>query len=177
MAGVARDGLPGRRQARVNWSRRGTVLQLRVLPQRYGCAKVAIDSLQRPFALPLIAHAISALLAAFFALGAVAGPLPPQARGEINALLRSLESSGCEFHRNGEWHPGAKATSHLATKLKYLEDHGLVASAEQFIERAASSSSTSGKPYLVRCGGGAAVTSAAWLTEQLKAVRASSAGR
>jgi hypothetical protein len=125
----------------------------------------------------LTAQAIPALLAALFAVAAAAGPLSPQARGEIDALLRNLESSGCEFHRNGEWHPGAKATSHLTTKLKFLEDRGLVASAEQFIERAASSSSTSGKPYLVRCGGGAAVTSAAWLTEQLKAVRASRAGR
>jgi len=85
--------------------------------------------------------------------------------------MSRLEVSGCEFNRNGSWYTGAEAKSHLLGKLKYLEDRGAVQTAEQFIELAASSSSMSGQPYLVRCGGGAPVKSGTWLLSQLQAMR------
>jgi hypothetical protein len=53
----------------------------------------------------------------------------------------------------------------------------MVQSAEQFIERAASSSSTTGQPYLVQCGSGAPVQSGTWLLSQLQAMRASGQAR
>jgi hypothetical protein len=53
----------------------------------------------------------------------------------------------------------------------------MVQSAEQFIERAASSSSTTGQPYLVQCGGGAPVQSGTWLRSQLQAMSASGRAR
>jgi hypothetical protein len=102
----------------------------------------------------------------------VAAPLPPAARAEIDGLLSRLESSACEFGRNGSWYPATEAKSHLLRKLGYLEDKGLVQTAEQFIERAASSSSVTGEPYLVRCGSDAPVQSGSWLRAQLKAMRA-----
>jgi hypothetical protein len=89
--------------------------------------------------------------------------------------MSRLEASGCEFNRNGTWHTAAEAKSHLLGKLKYLEDRSAVQSTEQFIELAASSSSTTGRPYLVKCGNGAAVRSATWLLSQLQVIR--SAGR
>ena len=101
---------------------------------------------------------------------ALADPAPPAARAEIDALLARLEA--CEFNRNGAWHTAAAARSHLLMKLKYLEDRNAVQTAEQFISLAASASSVSGKPYLVRCGAMAPVESKAWLTVELKAVRA-----
>jgi hypothetical protein len=101
----------------------------------------------------------------------VAAPLPPAARAEIDGLLSRLESSACEFSRNGSWYPATEAKSHLLRKLGYLEDKGLVQTAEQFIERAASSSSITGQPYLVRCGSDAPVQSGSWLRAQLKAMR------
>jgi Family of unknown function (DUF5329) len=119
------------------------------------------------------------LLLAFTSL-ATAAPLPPAARAEVDALLTRLQTSGCEFNRNGSWHAGAAARGHLLKKLDYLEGKGLVKTAEQFIERGASGSSMSGKPYLVRCAGQAPVESAKWLAaelQQLRAVRAASSPR
>ena len=85
--------------------------------------------------------------------------------------MSRLEASNCEFNRNGTWYPAAEAKSHLLRKLKYLEDRGLVQSTEQFIERAASTSSTTGQPYLVKCGNRAPVQSGTWLLSQLQAMR------
>lgn len=118
------------------------------------------------------ARLVALLLAAHCAL-AWAAPSP--ARAEIEALLARLQSSGCSFNRNGSWHDAAEARDHLLRKLAYLEDRNLVQTTEQFIERAASASSMSGRPYLVKCGGAAPVESRAWLGAQLQALRAGSA--
>jgi Family of unknown function (DUF5329) len=111
------------------------------------------------------------LLTCVFVAAGTAAPLSPAARTEIDGLMSRLEASGCEFNRNGTWHAAAEAKSHLLRKLKYLEDKDLVQSTEQFIELAASNSSTTGQPYLVRCANGATVRSSTWLLTQLKAMR------
>lgn len=108
-------------------------------------------------------------------LAATAAPLPPAARAEVDALLARLQSSGCEFNRNGSWYSGTEAKGHLLKKLDYLEGKDMVKTAEQFIARGASGSSMSGKPYLVRCAGQAPVESAQWLTAELQALRATRA--
>ena len=111
---------------------------------------------------------------------APAAPLPTPARAEVDVLLTRLQSSGCEFNRNGSWYAGAEARAHLLKKLEALEGKDLVKTAEQFIARGASSSSMSGKPYLVRCAGKAPVESAKWLAaelQQLRAARAASSPR
>lgn len=113
--------------------------------------------------------ALSACAAAF------AAPTPAPIRAEIDALLSMLQSSGCEFNRNGTWHSGADAKDHLMRKLDYIEGKTTLKSTEQFIELAAAKSSFSGKPYQVRCGAEAAVESQQWLNEQLLVIRASGA--
>jgi hypothetical protein len=123
---------------------------------------------------------LAVLVPLLLPLCAVAAPLPPAARAEVDALLVRLQSSGCEFNRNGSWHSSTAARVHLAKKLNYLEGKGLVATAEQFIELGASASSMSGKPYLVRCASKAPVESTRWLTaelQQLRAARAASSPR
>lgn len=110
------------------------------------------------------------LLAACCSLAAAA-PTPAPVRAEIDALLAKLESSGCQFNRNGSWHGGAEAKSHLLRKLEYIERRATVQNTEQFIELAAAASSTSKKPYLVRCGSQEAVPSRDWLTRELGAIR------
>jgi len=112
------------------------------------------------------------LFGCVFAAMAAAAQLSPAARSEIEALLTRLETSGCEFNRNGSWYSGAEARPHLLRKLKYLEDRGALQTAELFIELAASTSSMSGQAYLVRCGNPVPVTSATWLLSQLQAMRA-----
>jgi hypothetical protein len=100
-----------------------------------------------------------------------AAPLPVAAKAEVVALLSRLEASGCQFKRNGNWYTGAEARAHLARKLDYFEGKGTVQTAEQFIEQAASTSSSTGQPYEVRCSGGPAVPSKVWLSDRLRAAR------
>lgn len=93
------------------------------------------------------------------------------AKQEIEHLIAHLASSGCEFNRNGSWYSAARAVSHLKRKYQYLAERSLAPTAEAFIERAASESSASGKPYLVRCSGQAEVKSSAWFSAALAKFR------
>lgn len=101
-----------------------------------------------------------------------AASLPPVARDEIEGLLSRLAASGCQFKRNGSWHTAVEARAHLLRKLDYLEHRGAVANAEQFIERAATKSSMSGKLYQVQCNNQAPVPSSQWLHTELRELRA-----
>lgn len=111
---------------------------------------------------------------ALSALAAVttASPLPPAARAEVNALMTRMQTVGCDFNRNGSWYSGADATGHLLKKLDYFEGKDEVHSAEQFIERAATGSMMSGKPYLVRCTGKPTLEMRPWLLGELSGIRA-----
>lgn len=113
-----------------------------------------------------------ALLIVLFALPAVSAEPDAVARTEIAHLLKYLESSGCQFQRNGSWFASARAADHLNQKYEYLLKKGLVTSAETFIERAATQSSQSGKPYSVKCDDTSAVASADWLRDELQRFRA-----
>jgi hypothetical protein len=113
------------------------------------------------------------LLAWICAAASSAAPLSPAPRAEIDGLMARLSASACAFNRNGSWYTAAEAAPHLLRKLQYLEERGLVESAEQFIDRAASSSSVSGRAYQVRCGDGAPVESGVWFRAQLQAIRSS----
>jgi len=84
-----------------------------------------------------------------------------------------LEVSGCQFNRNGAWYSAPEAKGHLLRKLEYIEGRSTIKSTEQFIELAASKSSSSGKAYQVKCGGESPVESKRWLTQQLVAMRGS----
>ena len=110
------------------------------------------------------------------ASAALAATTPPAVRAEIDTLLGRMVASACEFNRNGSWYPATEARTHLLKKLDYIESRGTLASAEQFIELAASASSFSGKPYLVKCGTAAPVESRVWLTGELKSLRAGKPG-
>lgn len=117
-------------------------------------------------------HLLAASMLAAFWTAASAAPTAAPVRAEIDTLLNKLQSSGCQFNRNGSWYSGAEAKSHLLRKLEYFEDKGTVKNTEQFIELAATKSSSSGKPYQVKCGAAAAASSNLWLTTELNAIRA-----
>jgi hypothetical protein len=104
-----------------------------------------------------------------------AAPTAAPVRAEIDVLLGKLQTGSCQFNRNGSWYSGAEAKDHLLRKLAYFEDKGKVQNTEQFIELAASKSSSSGKPYQVKCGNEPAMDSQQWLTQQLTAIRADKA--
>lgn len=113
---------------------------------------------------------LALVLALAAAASAQAAP-SAQAERETEQLIQALARSGCQFERNGSWYDAAQAQAHLRKKLAYLRKRGLADSAELFIERAASQSSLSGKPYHVRCGGDAARPAAAWLRARLVQLR------
>ena len=114
---------------------------------------------------------VGCMLLAFGAAYAYAAAPTPAARAEIEQLFAYLGKSGCEFFRNGDWHSAADARLHLKRKYDGLVQAGQIATAEDFIARGASMSSASGKPYLVRCSGGASEPSARWLTDELQRIR------
>jgi hypothetical protein len=118
-------------------------------------------------------HVMLAVLAASISTAAGAAPAAAPVRAEIDALLGKLQASGCQFNRNGSWYSGTEARSHLLRKLEYFEDKGNVQNTEQFIELAASKSSSSGKPYQVKCGSEGAIDSKLWLTRELATLRKS----
>lgn len=96
---------------------------------------------------------------------------PTSVQIEVNFLLGYLEGSRCEFYRNGTWHDSKAAQAHLRDKYKYLAAKNLLNTTEDFIAQAATESSFSGKPYGVRCNGGATVTSKQWLSDELARFR------
>jgi len=66
---------------------------------------------------------------------------------------------------------GAEARDHLRRKQEWARKRRLAGTAEEFIERAASRSSLSGKPYRVRCPGQPEVDSGRWFRELLRRIR------
>ena len=105
------------------------------------------------------------------AASAIAAEPSAAAKTEVSTLLTRLAASGCTFQRNGSWYSAAEARAHLEKKYQYLLDKQRLASADDFVALAATRSSISGKPYLVKCGA-QEQPSAVWMGEQLKALRA-----
>ena len=97
--------------------------------------------------------------------------VPPAARAEIVELLRRVGASGCLFRRNGVDYDAARGEKHLHGKFDALARIDSIASAEDFIERAATRSSLSGLAYEVRCAGAPALPSRLWLLDQLAQMR------
>ena len=87
---------------------------------------------------------------------------------EIRALIQAVAESDCEFNRNGSLHSAEAAAEHL--ELKYARGKRYADSAEAFIERLASKSSWSGKPYQMICDGQTQPTGD-WLTATLEDIR------
>jgi len=89
---------------------------------------------------------------------------------EVNFLLGYVDGSGCRFYRNGTWYDSKEAQDHLRDKYNYLSGSS-INTAEDFIEKAATKSSFSGKPYGVKCNDGVSLTSNKWLRDELARFR------
>ena len=112
-----------------------------------------------------------ALLGVLLFSGAFAADPPPVVQSEVTHLFDYIENSGCQFYRNGSWHDARQARSHLELKYRYLCKKGQVSCTEDVIEKAASVSSMSGKPYQIKCGDTAPVLTRDWLNAELKRFR------
>lgn len=109
------------------------------------------------------------MLIAFSLLGGIA-VADDNADAEVQYLLTTVGKSGCIFVRNDKEYTSVEAQDHLA--MKYRRGKRYVNAAEDFINRLASESSWSGKPYTVTCPSKPSQTSRQWLTDMLMQHRA-----
>lgn len=92
-------------------------------------------------------------------------------------MLGFIERSRCQFYRNGSWHASKQAQEHLRDKYTILAAKDQINTNEGFIEKVATTSSLTGKAYLVRCSDGIDLSASQWLREELHRHRASAAPR
>ena len=83
----------------------------------------------------------------------------------IEYLLTAIGESGCTFIRNGRAYSSEDAERHL--RMKYRRGKRWATDPDKFIERLASKSSMSGKPYLMRCDPGGEQRTSDWLRAKL----------
>lgn len=92
------------------------------------------------------------------------------AEQEIYALISAIETSGCQFIRNGESHTAVEAAEHL--RLKYRKGKSYAPTAEAFIENLASQSSMTKTAYYLITPQGEKIPSGDWLRQRLIQLRA-----
>lgn len=88
---------------------------------------------------------------------------------EIERLIDLVGTDGCSFVRNGQRLRGKHARAHLRSKVE--RNARLVTSAESFIEKIASRSATTGRPYLIRCRGREEQPAGDWFAVKLDELR------
>ena len=88
---------------------------------------------------------------------------------EIQFLIDSVGQDGCRFVRNDRRWSNRSARSHLQSKWEL--NVRLVASAEDFIEKIASYSVTSGESYRIRCRGESEQPASIWFHSLLSRYR------
>lgn len=93
-----------------------------------------------------------------------------QAIRQIDHLIAFIEASPCAFIRNGTEYDGPAAADHIRAKYRYYRDR--IRSAEDFIDRTATRSELSGRPYQVHCPGAPVLPAADWLRLELLNYRA-----
>ena len=86
---------------------------------------------------------------------------------EIEHLLNFVAASRCEFFRNGMWYTPERAKAHLHSKYQMLAATTHKLTTEDFIDKAATTSSLSGRVYQVRCVDGVAIPCGPWLHTEL----------
>ncbi len=114
------------------------------------------------------------LLATAVLLGPMASRLAraapsPVEQARIDKLIRHVElQKGMVFIRNGSEYTCEQAAQFLRGKMESMGKE--VATAREFIERIATRSSMSGKPYQIRLADGTLLPAAHYLTDQLKRI-------
>ena len=113
----------------------------------------------------LMSHSkvIAFIVATFFCFGAISENQPTE-RDKIEAALQRIGNSDLVFVRNGSEHTGKAAAEHLRSKLKQAGES--VKTFDDFVDKVATKSSLSGKPYLVKFKDGRSQELAAWLREK-----------
>jgi uncharacterized protein DUF5329 len=109
------------------------------------------------------------VLIAFFlsVAAATADDKPASEREKIEALIKHVEDlADAKFVRNDSPYDAKTAAKFLRRKWDAKKSE--IKTAQDFIDKAASISSTSGKPYLIRFKDGTETKAGEYLTAQLK---------
>ena len=105
-------------------------------------------------------------VASLSAVGAFAAP-PPHEQSRIEKLIHFIETrKDMTFIRNGTEYTCTDAAKFLRGKMESMG--GEVTNARDFIERIASKSSMSGKPYQVKFADGKLMMASQFLSDELK---------
>ena len=112
---------------------------------------------------------ITLSLVALFAWAPAPQAMSAEPATEIEYLLGAIGQSGCIFTRNGKDHSATEAEDHL--RMKYNRTKSRIKTAEAFIDRLASESSWTGKPYTMQCANGETEPSQQWLYRELEQYR------
>ena len=109
------------------------------------------------------------IVVAMIALPGHAGEKPITDREKIEALISRIERlDGAVFIRNGKEHSARTAAKFLREKWQSKEAE--VETATDFIQKVASVSSTSGKPYVIRFKDGTEKKTADYLVAELEKI-------
>ena len=115
---------------------------------------------------------VGLLAALLFAAAGSAGELPAAEERQIEALIaRVAGMTDAAFIRNDRSYDAATAAEFL--RRKWRRHAAEVRSAEDFIDRVATGSSTTGAPYRIRLGDGRKLPCATVLREELLRLRKS----
>jgi hypothetical protein len=110
------------------------------------------------------------VLAALVILVQLVGPVRADSPAhEIAYLLELIRQSPCIFIRNGSEYDGAAAADHIEAKYAHFRDE--IETTEDFIDRAATKSLLSGRPYQVQCASAQKIPAAEWLRRALNSYR------
>ena len=99
----------------------------------------------------------------------VAQPLPAAEKQKIETLIKQVRGlNDATFIRNGSSYSAGNAATFL--RRKWQANDSNVKTARDFIDKVASFSGTSGKPYLIRFRDGKEITSQDFLRAELKKI-------
>ncbi|MDX2419208.1 MAG: DUF5329 family protein [Xanthomonadales bacterium] len=109
------------------------------------------------------------LLTSLAASGDGPGQSSDNVESTIQFLLNHVADSGLIFIRNSKRHDAADAAGHMSGKYEYFRDK--IKTPEDFIQRCASKSLLSGRPYLVVLENGEETRTDDWLLHALAIYR------
>jgi len=113
--------------------------------------------------------ALFALLLAAVAALAQATPSASEQKLIDTLILRVSNMKTMTFVRNGDAHNAADAAKHMQAKFDHFKDE--IVTAEDFIDRCASRSEVTGKPYQVKLSDGVVRDAKEFLTAELHTLR------
>jgi hypothetical protein len=122
-----------------------------------------------PSSFRLLRTALFALLLAAVAALAQATPSASEQKLIDTLILRVSNMKSMTFMRNGDEHNAADAAKHMQAKFDHFKDE--IVTAEDFIDRCASRSEMTGKPYQVKMPNGAVKDAKEFLNAELRTLR------